>query len=159
MNRIQTEIKWGLIFFFSGLIWMFLEKSLGYHDVYLEKQANFTLWYAPIAIGLYVLAIRNKKINFYRGKINFTQGFISGLIMTLVILILTPLSQYISHEFISPEYFPNIIRMTVERGQMTQSEAEAHFTLVAYIQQSLIFATFMGVVTSALASLLTRTRN
>jgi len=159
MNRIQIEIKWGLLFFLSGLIWMFLEKSLGFHDVNLEKHANFTLWYAPIAIGLYVLAIRNKKINFYCGKLNFTQGFISGLIMTLVILILTPLSQYISHEYISPEYFPNIIRMTVEKGQMTQSEAEAQFTLVGYIQQSLIFATFMGVVTSALAALLTRTRN
>lgn len=159
MNRIQTEIKWGLLFFLSGLIWMFLEKSLGFHGLYLEKHANFTLWYAPIAIGLYVLALRNKKSEFYGGKMNFIQGFISGLIMTLVVLILTPLSQYISHQFISPEYFPNIIRMTVENGQMTQEEAEAHFTLVGYIQQSLIFATFMGVVTSSLVALLIRTRN
>lgn len=158
MNKIQTEIKWGLIFSLSGLIWMLFEKSMGMHDVNLEKHANFTLWYAPIAIGIYVLALRNKKRTSYQGKMTYLQGFISGLIMTLVVLILTPLSQYISHEFISPEFFPNIIRLTVEKGQMTQEEAEAHFTLMGYIQQSLIFAAFMGLMTSALVALLTRSK-
>jgi hypothetical protein len=158
MNKIQTEIKWGFLFFLSGLIWMIFEKSMGMHDQHLEQHANFTIWYAPIAIFLYILALRDKKRSFYQGKMNYLQGFISGLIMTLVVIVLTPLSQYISQEFISPEYFPNIIRLSVEKGQMSQEEAEAHFTLLGYIQQSLIFAAFMGVLTSALVALLTRTR-
>ncbi len=159
MNKIQTEIKWGLIFSLSGLLWMIFEKSLGMHDEHLEQHANFTLWYAPIAIAIYILALRDKKRTAYQGQMNYLKGFISGLIMTLIVMILTPLSQYISHEFISPEYFPNIIRLTVEKGQMTQKEAEAHFTLIGYIHQSLIFAAFMGVMTSALGALLTRSRN
>ena len=158
MKKIKIEIKWGLLFILSGLIWMILEKSLGWHDALLEKHATYTLFYAPIAIAIYVFALLDKKRNFYQGRMNYLQGFISGLIITLVVVILTPLSQYISHEYISPEYFPNIIKLSVESGQMTQEEAEGHFTLMSYIHQSLIFATFMGVITSAVVAIFTRSK-
>lgn len=137
---------------------MILEKSLGWHDALLEKHATYTLFYAPIAIAIYVFALLDKKRNFYQGRMNYLQGFISGLIITLVVVILTPLSQYISHEYISPEYFPNIIKLSVELGQMTQEEAEGHFTLMNYIHQSLIFAAFMGVITSAVVAIFTRSK-
>lgn len=158
MKKIKIEIKWGLLFILSGLIWMILEKSLGWHDALLEKHATYTLFYAPIAIAIYVFALLDKKRNFYQGRMNYLQGFISGLIITLVVVILTPLSQYISHEYISPEYFPNIIKLSVESGQMTQEEAEGHFTLMSYIHQSLIFAAFMGVITSAVVAIFTRSK-
>lgn len=137
---------------------MILEKSLGWQDALLEKHATYTLFYAPIAIAIYVFALLDKKRNFYQGRMNYLQGFISGLIITLVVVILTPLSQYISHEYISPEYFPNIIKLSVESGQMTQEEAEGHFTLMSYIHQSLIFAAFMGVITSAVVAIFTRSK-
>lgn len=158
MKKIKIEIKWGLLFILSGLIWMILEKSLGWHDALLEKHATYTLFYAPIAIAIYVFALLDKKRNFYQGRMNYLQGFISGLIITLVVVILTPLSQYISHDYISPEYFPNIIKLSVESGQMTQEEAEGHFTLMNYIHQSLIFAAFMGVITSAVVAIFTRSK-
>ena len=158
MNKFQIEIKWGLLFILSGLIWMVLEKSLGWHDELLEKHATYTMFYAPIAIALYVLALREKKKTFYKGEMTYLQGLISGLLLTLVVVLLTPLSQYISHEFISPDYFPNIIRLTVEKGQMALEEAEMHFSLMSYIQQSLIFAAFMGVLTSAIVALFTRSK-
>lgn len=156
MNKFQIEIKWGILFILSGLIWMLLEKSLGWHDELLEQHATYTMFYAPIAIALYVFALRDKKKSFYKGKMNYLQGLVSGLLLTLVVVLLTPLSQYISHEYISPDYFPNIIRLTVEKGQMTQEEAEIHFSLMSYIQQSLVFASFMGVLTSAVVALFTR---
>lgn len=156
MNKFQIEIKWGILFILSGLIWMLLEKSLGWHDELLEQHATYTMFYAPIAIALYVFALRDKKKSIYKGKMNYLQGLVSGLLLTLVVVLLTPLSQYISHEYISPDYFPNIIRLTVEKGQMTQEEAEIHFSLMSYIQQSLVFASFMGVLTSAVVALFTR---
>lgn len=158
MKKFQTEIKWGLIFILSGLVWMVMEKSLGWHDELLEQHATYTMFYAPIAIALYVMALRDKKKTFYHGKMTYLQGLISGLLLTLVVVLLTPLSQYISHEFISPDYFPNIIRLTVEKGQMALEEAEMHFSLMSYIQQSLIFAAFMGVLTSAIVALFTRSK-
>lgn len=138
---------------------MIVEKSLGWHDVHLDKHATYTLFYAPIAIAIYVFALLDKKRNFYQGRMSYLQGFISGLIITLIVVLLTPLSQYISHEYISPEYFPNIIKLSVESGQMTQEEAEAYFTLMNYIQQSLIFAAFMGVITSAVEAIFTRSKS
>jgi len=158
MKKFQIEIKWGILFILSGLIWMVLEKSLGWHDELLDQHATYTMFYAPIAIALYVLALRDKKKTDYQGKMTYLQGLISGLLLTLVVVILTPLSQYISHEYISPEYFPNIRKLSVEKGQMTQEEAEMHFSLMSYIQQSLIFAAFMGVLTSAIVAIFTRTK-
>lgn len=158
MKKFQIEIKWGILFILSGLIWMVLEKSLGWHDELLDQHATYTMFYAPIAIALYVLALRDKKKTDYQRKMTYLQGLISGLLLTLVVVILTPLSQYISHEYISPEYFPNIRKLSVEKGQMTQEEAEMHFSLMSYIQQSLIFAAFMGVLTSAIVAIFTRSK-
>jgi hypothetical protein len=159
MKKFQIEIKWGLIFILSGLAWMVMEKSLGWHDAQLEQHATYTMFYAPIAIALYVLALKDKKKSFYQGKMSYLEGFISGLVLTLVVVLLTPLSQYISHEFISPDYFPNIIRLTVQKGEMTQEEAEIHFSLMSYIQQSVAFAAFMGLLTSAVVAIFTRSAN
>lgn len=116
------------------------------------------MFYAPIAIALYVLALREKKKTFYNGKMTYLQGLISGLLLSLVVVILTPLSQYISHEFISPDYFLNIRKLSVEKGEMTQDEAEKHFSLMSYIQQSLVFAAFMGVFTSAIVAIFNRSK-
>jgi hypothetical protein len=159
MKNLKIEVKWGVLFILAGLIWMVFEKAMGWHDIHLENHATYTLIFAPIAIALYVFALVDKKRSFYSGRMNYLEGFISGLVLTLVVVILTPLSQYISHEFISPEYFPNIIRLSVEKGMMTQEEAEGYFTLMSYIQQSLIFAAFMGVVTSAVVAFFVRSRS
>lgn len=156
MRNFQIEIKWGLIFILSGLVWMVMEKSLDWHDELLEKHATYTMFYAPIAIALYVFALRDKKKTYYNGKMTYLQGLISGLVITLVVVIFTPLSQYISHEFISPDYFPNIIRLMVEEREMPQEEAEKHFSLMSYIPQSLAFAAFMGVLTSAIVAIFTK---
>ncbi len=156
MKKFQIEIKWGLIFILSGLVWMIMEKSLGWHDVLLEQHASLTMLYAPIAIALYVFALRDKKKSYFNGKMTYLQGLISGLVITLVVVILTPLSQYISHEYISPDYFLNIQKLSVEKGEMTQEEAEIHFSLMSYIQQSVVFAAFMGLLTSAIVAIFTK---
>jgi hypothetical protein len=156
VKKFQIEIKWGILFILSGLVWMGMEKSLGWHDALLEQHASLTMFYAPIAIALYVLALRDKRRSYYQGEMTYLQGLISGLVLTLVVVLLTPLSQYISHEYISPDYFPNIIRLTVEKGEMSQAEAEIHFSLKSYIQQSVAFAAFMGLMTSSVVAFFTR---
>lgn len=156
MKNFQIEIKWGLIFILSGLVWMGMEKSLGWHDALLEQHASLTMFYAPIAIALYFFALRDKKKSYFNGKMTYLQGLISGLVITLVVVILTPLSQYISHEYISPDYFPNIQKLSVEKGEMTQEEAEIHFSLMSYIQQSVVFAAFMGILTSSIVAIFTK---
>jgi hypothetical protein len=148
MKKFRIELKWGFLFFLSGLAWMLLEKSLGWHDRLIEQHATYTLLYAPLAIFIYVVALWEKKRKTYSGRMTFLQGFLSGLLLTLVVVVLTPLSQYISHSLISPDYFSNIIQLTVNSGKMTLQEAEAYFNLMNYTTQSVFFAGGMGILTT-----------
>ena len=148
MKKFRIEVKWGILFFLSGLAWMALEKYLGWHDRLIEQHATYTLLYAPLAIFIYVVALWEKKRKTYSGRMTFLQGLLSGMVITLVVVLLTPLSQYISHSLISPDYFSNIIQSTVNSGKMTLPEAEAYFNLMNYITQSVFFAAGMGIMTT-----------
>ncbi len=156
MKKFRIEIKWGILFFLSGLAWMALEKYLGWHDRLIEQHATYTLLYAPLAIFIYVVALWEKKRKTYSGRMTFLQGLLSGMVITLVVVLLTPLSQYISHSLISPDYFSNVIQLTVNSGKMTLLEAEAYFNLMNYITQSLLFATVMGLLTTAVVMIFLR---
>ncbi|WP_298528065.1 DUF4199 domain-containing protein [uncultured Christiangramia sp.] len=156
MKRFAIEIKWGIIFSVVSLLWMYLEKSLGWHDELIAKHAIYTNFFGIVAIVIYVLALLDKRRNFFKGKMNWSQGFISGIVVSIVVAILTPLAQYITHAFITPEYFPNIIDHAVERGSMTREAAEEYFNLTSYILQSFFFALVVGVVTSAVVALFVR---
>jgi len=156
MKRFAIEIKWGVIFSVVSLLWMYLEKSLGWHDELISKHAIYTNLFGIIAIVIYVLALLDKRKNFFEGKMNWSQGFISGIVISIVVAMLSPLAQYITHTFITPEYFPNIIDHTVENNIMSRVAAEDYFNLISYTLQSFFFALVVGVVTSALVALFVR---
>jgi hypothetical protein len=40
--KYKIEIKWALIMIVSSLLWMVLERAVGLHDVYLDKQMYLT---------------------------------------------------------------------------------------------------------------------
>ena len=152
MKKLGIEIKWGFIFVIVSLLWMVLEKFLGLHDKYIDKHAIYTNFFAVLAILIYVLALLDKRKNYYNNKMTWLQGFISGLVITAVVVILSPLSQYVTSTFITPEYFQNVIAHTVETGKMNLAEAEKYFSLKSYILQSVIGGLIMGVVTSAVVA-------
>ncbi len=86
----------------------------------------------------------------------YHQGFLTGLIITLIVTVLSPLSQYVTSTFITPEYFPNAIEYSVHEGKMTQQAAEEYFSLKNYLVQGLIGAPVMGILTSSIVALFTR---
>lgn len=158
MKSRKIEIKWGVLFILVGLIWMVFEKAMGWHDVHIDKHATYTLLIAPIAIAIYVFALLDKRQNFYGGKMSYRQGLITGLIITAVVVILSPVSQYITSTFITPEYFKNVIEYSVSSGQMERTAAEDYFNLQGYMIQSVIGAAVMGVMTSALVAFFVRSK-
>lgn len=89
----------------------------------------------------------------------YMQGFIAGLIITLVVVILSPLSQYITSTYITPEYFKNVIDYSVSSGQMEQQAAEEYFNLKSYMMQSVIGAAVMGLITSGVVALFVRSKS
>ncbi len=159
MNTIKIEIKWALIFSIMGLLWMVLEKALGWHDEHIDQHMYLTNLFAIPAIIVMVLALKDKKKNFYSGRMSYMDGFKSGLILSLIIAALSPLTQYITSTIITPDYFANAIKASVELGYFaTTAEAEANFNLENYMMQGAIGALIMGVVTVAIAMIFIRSK-
>jgi len=159
MKKIRLEMKWALIFVVMSLLWMLLEKLFGLHSTHIDKHMYITNLFAIPAIIIYVLALIDKKKKDYNGIMTYKQGFISGLIITIIVALLSPLTQWITSTIITPEYFPNVIAHSVATGyHKSLEEAEAFFNLKNYIIQSVIGAIIMGMVTSAIVAIFVRTK-
>lgn len=159
MNHIKIEMKWAFIFSLMGLLWMVLEKLAGLHGKYIDYHMYLTNLFAIPAIIVMVLALRDKKKSL-GGAITYKQGLISGIILSFFIALLTPLTQWITSYLISPEYFPNSIRRSVELGYYkTDEEAAAYFNYKNYATQGAIGAFIMGIITTAIAMIFIRTKS
>ncbi|WP_373497448.1 DUF4199 domain-containing protein [Aquiflexum sp.] len=156
MKNLKIEIKWAIIFVLMMLVWMSLERLFGLHDTYIEKHPVFTNFVAIPAIAIYVLALLDKRDNFYQGKMTYLQGLVCGLIITMIVTIFSPLTQVITSLVITPHYFQNAIDYAVTEGKMTQAAAEEYFNLKNYIIQGLIGAPIMGLLTSIVVAIFTR---
>ena len=159
MKSIKIEIKWALIFSVMGLVWMLLEKWSGLHDKYIDYHLYLTNLFAIPAIWVMVLALKDKKKSFYNNNIDYKQGLKSGIVLSLFIAALSPLTQWITSFVITPEYFPNVIKRSVEIGYYkTTAEATANFNYKNYAIQGTIAAFMMGLVTTAIAMIFIRTK-
>ncbi len=158
MKNRMLEIRWGIYFIAMQLSWMLLEKSLGYHDERIAEHTSFSMWVMVPSFLVYFFALHLKRVKDFGGKMTYKQGLISGLLITAVVTVLTPISQSITSLLITPEYFTNVIAYSVESGAMTQEAAEANFNLKSYIIQSTLFAPVAGVVTSLIMALVNRRR-
>jgi len=155
----RLELKWAFIFFIASLLWMYFEKLMGWHDEKIAQHATMTFLFAIIAIGIFVLALREKRRKHYNNNMTWLQGFICGLMITFVVTILSPLAQYITAEVISPGYFSNIIDYAVNVEKKDRAEMESHFNLKSYIIQGMLGSFIMGLVTSAIVALFLKSKN
>ena len=156
MKNLKIEIKWAIIFATMTLLWMLIEKATGLHDTHIDKHMVYTNFIAIPAIAVYVFALLDKRKNHYHEKMTYMQGFVCGLIITLIVTILSPLTQYITSTFITPDYFQNAIAYGVSTEKITQEAAEGYFNLENYIIQGLIGAPVMGLLTTAIVAIFTR---
>jgi hypothetical protein len=156
MKNIKIEIKWAIIFTLMMLSWMVLERLFGLHDTHIDKHPTYSNFVAIPAIAIYVFALLDKRNNFYNGSMTYLQGFVSGLIITAFVTVLSPLVQVITSLVITPEYFQNAIDHAVSTGQMTQTAAEEYFNLSSYLMQVLIGTPLMGIMTTAIVAIFTR---
>lgn len=156
MKKFAIEFKWGVIFTLVTLFWMSLEKLVGLHDSHIDKHAIYTNLFAIPAIVVFVFALLDKRKSFYNNNMSWLDGFLSGLVISIIVAILSPIAQYITIRFITPEYFPNAIAYVIQSGKMTSAEAAEYFNLTSYILQSAFGAVLMGAITSALVAIFVR---
>jgi membrane glycosyltransferase len=156
MKKIYIEFKWAVIFTIALLSWMLLEKTLGWHEEQIADQWWLTLLFLPFAVLLYLLALREKRRRVYGGKLSWLQGFISGVILSVFVALLSPLAQYITQNYITPQYFNNVIEYSITNDLMTRNKANDYFNINSYIWQSILGALGFGITTAALVAIFAR---
>ena len=156
MKKYKIEIKWAFAFVGMSLAWMALERMVGLHDTHIGKHPIYTNLVAIPAIAIYVLALLDKRKNYYGGKMTYMEGFVSGMILTLIVTVLSPLTQLITSLVITPFYFDNAIQYAVSNGKSTPAAAQDYFNLKSYIIQGLIGAPVMGLITTAVVAFFTK---
>jgi hypothetical protein len=156
MKNIRTELKWGLIFLAMQLVWMAGEKWAGLHGPLIEKHAVYTNLIALPSVLIYILALRDKRIKDYGGSMTYRQGFLTGLLLTAVVTLLSPVMIWLTVQVISPDFFVHFRDFAVASEQMTPEQAAAYFSLQSYMIQAAFGAAAMGTVTSALVALITK---
>lgn len=159
MKKFKIEFKWAIYIIILFLAWMTIEKQLGFHNEKLKWQVFFGMLIVIPNFVLYYLALRDKKNNFYNGEMNWKQGFYSAMVISFIIVLFSPFTQFITYEFISPNFFDNMIALSVERGKLTEEEAKSFFNLSASIWQSISSGLSFGVVLGAIVAYIIRTKN
>lgn len=159
MEKFKIEFKWAIIFSISLLVWMYFEKTMGWHAEKVKFQPIFTMLFGIIAIILYVLALLEKKKNYFDQKMDWKQGFLSGAILSLFIAAFSPIVQYISFELISPEFFSNMISYKTAKNQMTVEAAEKYFSMSNYIYTNTFASLSTGIVTAAIVAFFVKSKN
>lgn len=156
---MKVEFKWAIYFSLMTLAWMVLEKITGLHGKYIDYHLYLTNLFIIPAVCFIVLALQDKRYTVYKGTMSYKKGLISGIFLSLFIALLSPLTQYVISYIISPEYFPNVIKRSVEIGYYeSHEEAEAIFNFKSYAINSTIFSFAFGVLTTAIAMLFIRSK-
>jgi hypothetical protein len=158
MKKFAIEFKWALIFTAASLAWMYMENAVGLHGLYIEKHPVYTNLFAIVAISLFVLAMRDKKKNYFDGQMSFSQGFLSGMVMSVFIAVMTPAVQYITARFISPDFFDNMVEYTVRNKIYSPVQAKAYFNAENYMRIATFGALSAGIVTSALVAVFIKSK-
>lgn len=156
MKDLRIEFKWAIIFTITMLTWMFLEKTMGWHDENIANHYWLTLLLLPIAVFMYILALREKRRRYYNKKMTWLQGFRCGFIVSVFAAALSPGVQYLTHHYITPDYFPNIIDNSVTHDLMMHESINAYFSIKNYLLQSVFGVLIGGAIFSAIAAIFIR---
>lgn len=158
MKKFSIEFKWAALATLVALIWMFLEKYLGYHDEKIRFQIGFSLLFNFPLIAIYYLAIKEKKKDFYNGITTWRQLFFTGIVLCIMISLFYPIIQYITFIQVSPNFINDLINEVVARGGMSLEDAQANISFDVYLRQGVSGNLSTGVVTSAILAYFLQTK-
>jgi uncharacterized protein DUF4199 len=158
MKKFSIEIRWGIQFSLISIVWMILEKIVGLHDAYVGMQLIYTNLFGLVAIAIYFLELRDKKKHYYNGQMDWRQGFVSGVVLTVVITLLCPMVNGLIYTYVTPQFFDRMIAHRVSKGLQTQAQAQAYFNLMSYTVMGVFDALSKGIITAALVALFVKTK-
>lgn len=158
MKNYTIEIKWAFRFTLLILAWAIGEKFAGFHDIHIDNYFYFDMLFAFPAVLFYILALKEKKKYFFNNEINWTQGFISGMALSVFITLLMPFALYVIYTSVSPNFFENIIQYKTENSKTAVDTLQKTFNMKSFIFSETFSALSKGIITGALISFFIRTK-
>lgn len=158
MKKFSIEFKWAAIATLAALIWMFLEKYLGYHDEKITYQIGFSLLFSIPLIVIYYLALKEKKKEFYNNIVSWRQIFFTGLVLCIMISVFFPIVQYITYMQVSPNFVNHLIDEIVAHNRMSLEDAQANISFDIFLRQGVSSNLSTGVVVSAILAYFLQTK-
>ncbi len=156
MKKIFIEFKWAIIFTIAILSWMLLEKTLGWHEEQISDHWWLTMLFVPFAILMFLLEMREKRRRVHDGKMTWLQGFLSGVLLSIFVALLSPLAQYITHNYITPQYFNSVIGYSVTNDLLTRTRVNDYFNINSYMWQSAFGTLGFGTLIAAIVAIFVR---
>lgn len=147
MEKFKIEIKWSIILALVYFGWLLLERFLGYHNEKVLQELIFNLAFTPIAFYIYYLAIKNKKKQVFNDSINWKEGFVSGIILSVLVAVTSTFVLFLFFNFISPDFFEKAIELSKNKTTATLS-----YNLPIFVKNNIFDKLSFGIVFSAIIS-------
>lgn len=159
MKNLRIEFKWAMIFTFLSVIWMYMEKNMGWFDNAIFNHQFYTeLIIIPLLyVIVLVFGLREKKKNYYSNKITWEQALVSGGVIAVIVCVFSPLLQYYFSTYISPHYFENATEVMFENSRVTRESAQDVYNLKASMIDAILFNLAMGIVSAAIIGIFIKT--
>lgn len=153
----KIEIKYGIIFSLASLVWVSMEYVLGLHSTFIELHPMVSPLFATVAITVMYLGMSARK-KAMGGQVTYFEIFMSGLYISIVVVLLSPIPLYIFNTHINPDFFESMTNLAVNQGKMPLEQAQEYFSYMGYVKQSIVGGLVMGVITSAIVALFLRSK-
>jgi hypothetical protein len=149
---MKTELKYAVIFIVASFLWNCLEFAAGLQGKYINIHPYFvTSFFIILTASVYYFAIREKRAGLY-GRITFAKAFITGLVLTIFILILNPFALYVFSTFVNTDFYNAFIQHDIMTGKYSPQEAYNYYNIKNFIIQGSLYRFIMGLLASIIIS-------
>lgn len=156
MKKLQIELKWAILFSVALLCWILFEKTMGWYQDEISDFWWLTLFFEPFALLIYLLALREKRRVVYNRKITWAQAILSGVIISFIVAILSPITEYIAYNFFTPENFNAVSESSVTNELMARSKLNDVFNINNYRWESAFGLFGFGILNTIVAGFFVR---
>jgi len=149
----RKSIILAITYFILFIVWKACEKLLGFHDGNINLYPVISdLILIPIII-IYSVGFKSLRIGL-GGKIKFINALGFGLMASLFIVALTPMSVWIFDQFLNPNFYATMIQYQVKNHLSTLEIAQQSFNHENFKQSCLIGNIVTGSILSVILAFL-----
>ena len=160
MKKFSIEFKWAAIATLFALIWMFIVKALGFHDIEkIRFVVGLDLLFNLVLILFYYACLRQKKNDYFHGVATWQQIFLSGLVLCVMITFFFPLIQYITYNQVSPYFIDTLYEALATQTKMGIEEAQKNASFDLFLRNGVTNNLSFGVVTVAILAYFLKTKD